>query len=654
MDSHLRLGALAFGIAGLAFAEDLPTPPRDALLGSLPVVEAAALHAQTLEEAPANVSIITDADIRKYGYRTLAEALSAVRGFFSSSDRIYHYIGVRGFSLPGDYNTRFLVMLNGHALTDSIYDSNGLFGQDFGLDMDLVSRIEIIRGPTAALYGSNGILASINIVTKSPVDVEKLRVYTETGSYGEKKTGLSASLYLGRGANLLVSASVFNNAGSRLRFPETAGAVEGVDGEKGYHTFANLVWHDWSFTAYFNNRQKQPPVPWGTDAAPFQRGDSVRDSRNFVLAGYTRQAGAGKLRWQLYYDQYKYDDRFYYPLDDSGNLEDNRSLARGDTAGTQLTYQLPVPRIGELSVGGVLEKDLRNSQQDHTVYPEFVYMPAIERRDVSGALFVQQEWKVGEAFTVYGGVRLDDSQAFGATVSPRLALVYRWSPQTTYKLVYGRPFRNPSSFEQLFTDGGKSFVANPGLLPETAQTLEASAERKLARKVSVIANIYRYQLTNAIEANFLESGATQYQNTGRIRSQGAELELNAGGEGGVGTSASYSYEEGFRSRDARPANLPHHIIKFRSAAPLARGRVWLAASFRYMSARLTRTDAELRPVAIADLTLSTRHLHPDFDLEAGIRNLAGWRYSDPADLGFDRLPADGRSIFLKLVFHTRE
>src|ERR1022692_4386592 len=188
-----------------------------ALFGDLPAIDSVSLHAQTLAEALANVTVITAADIRRYGYRTLADALASVRGFYVTYDHEYHYVGVSGISLPGDFNTRFLVMLNGHPLTDNIYNSNGFFGQDFGLDMDLVDRIEIIRGPTSALYGSNGMLANINVVTRSPVDGERLRVAAETDSFGERKLSVASSLYLGGGANLLISGSVFNNIG--ISFP---------------------------------------------------------------------------------------------------------------------------------------------------------------------------------------------------------------------------------------------------------------------------------------------------------------------------------------------------------------------------------------------------------------------------------------------------
>ena len=629
-----------------------------ALFGDLPAIDSVSLHAQTLAEAPANVTVITAADIRRYGYRTLADALASVRGFYVTYDHEYHYVGVSGISLPGDFNTRFLVMLNGHPLTDNIYNSNGFFGQDFGLDMDLVDRIEIIRGPTAALYGSNGILANINIVTRSPVDADRLRASAETDSAGERKLSLASSLNLGHGANLLVSASVFNNLGvsfptaSLAVLPGTPGVVSNADGERGYHTFANLIWHNWSFIAYFNSRLKQTPIGVGTsfnlDPAQY-----AVDSRSFLGALYKRSAGPGQILWQIFYDRYRYHDRYDYP---DGNAVDTVcDFNFGDWIDSQLAYTLPVPQVGPLTVGVSGSWDLRARQYN---LEDGLRQNDTDNPNRDAALFVQQEWKLSDQWKLDGGVRFDATRWYGNFLSPRLALVRQFSPRTVYKLVYGRPFRNPSAFEQFYNDGGLSYAPAPQLHPESANTFEVSMERQLARAWTLVANSSYYRIDHVIEAIDLADGVQQYRNAGLDRSMGIEFELSGKLWDRLETSASASFGNAAGGQPlVRLANSPAQISKLRVGAPLGSGalheRLFLSGSLQYISARNSWTGDRLGGALLADFT-GTWKLHPRFDLEAGVRNAFDRRYEDPIFLSVDRLRGDGRSAFVRLVWRAWE
>ena len=605
------------------------------LFDDLPAVEAVSLHAQMLAEAPANVTVITAADIRKYGYRTLAEALASVAGFYVTYDHQYHYVGVSGISLPGDFNTRFLVMLNGHPLTDNIYNSNGFFGQDFGLDMDLVERIEIVRGPTSALYGSNGILANINVVTRSPVDAERLHVAAETDTAGERKLSLSSGVYLGHGANLLVSGSIFNNTGTGM-----------ADGERGYHTFAQLIWHDWSFTGYFNARDKQAPLGVGSSSM-YSPGQYVVDSRDFASAVYRHAAGPGEIRWQTAYDRYRYHDRFDYP-ETIGEIESEHDINRGDWVDSQLTYDVPLSGVGPLTAGVSGSWDLRAEQYNLVDGARLNYTNRPQR---GVAFFAQQEWKISPQWRLFGGARLDDTRYYGRALSPRVALVYQASARTVHKFVYGRPFRNPSAFEQFYNDGGLSYVPAPALRPETAQTLEASMERRLAANWTVVVRGYHYTIERVIEAVTLASGAQQYQNTGSDATQGAEVTVSGKLWNRVGASGSSSWGH---AKGGLPmetlANSPAVLSKARVGVPLGHreGRWFVAGSMQYVSARYTWTGSRLGGAAVADLTLTAK-ISRRFDLQAGVRNALNKRYEDPIYLDVDRIAGQGREAFLRLV-----
>jgi len=115
-----------------------------------------------------------------------------------NNNRTYHTVGVRGFNLPTDYGSRILVLVNGHNMADNIFDSMLWFGVDFPIDLKLMQRIEVIRGPSSALYGSSGVFATINIITKSPDEVGLPSATARFDSFGEKKLQVMGSAPIGR------------------------------------------------------------------------------------------------------------------------------------------------------------------------------------------------------------------------------------------------------------------------------------------------------------------------------------------------------------------------------------------------------------------------------------------------------------------------
>jgi outer membrane receptor for ferrienterochelin and colicin len=152
-------------------------------LMKIEVVFAASKRAQQTRDVPSFVSVVTSAEIKEHGYRTLADVLKTLPSFYIANDRNYSYVGVRGFERPGDYSSRVLLLLNGLRTNDNIYNQ-AYIGEEFSVDVDLVDRIEVIRGPSAAIYGSNAFFAVINVVTKRGASLKGAELTTSAASFG--------------------------------------------------------------------------------------------------------------------------------------------------------------------------------------------------------------------------------------------------------------------------------------------------------------------------------------------------------------------------------------------------------------------------------------------------------------------------------------
>src|SRR3984885_1534496 len=177
-------------------------------------------YSQRVTEAPASVTIITSEEIQKYGYRTLADILRNVRGFYVTYDRNYSYLGVRGFGIPGEYNNSIALLIDGHRLNDDIFDG-ALIGTEFPIDVDLIDRVEVIRGPNSSLYVASAFLGVINIITKRGRDLPKLSATGAAAGYGAYQGRVSYGDTFKNGLEFLLSGSFYDSHGQdQLFFPE--------------------------------------------------------------------------------------------------------------------------------------------------------------------------------------------------------------------------------------------------------------------------------------------------------------------------------------------------------------------------------------------------------------------------------------------------
>jgi len=245
-------------LAGLAI-EDLMQVDVQSVFG-------ASKFLQKVTDAPAAVSVVTARDIEIYGYRTLADIIRMAPGFNITYDRNYTYVGVRGFQRPGDYNSRVLVLVDGHRINDPIYNM-AYVGTEFPVDVELIDRVELIRGPSSSIYGTNAFFAVINVVTKKGSAARGLEAAGEGGTLHTWRGRAAFGATLPNGLDVLVSGSRYRSAGqARLSYPAfdspltNRGIAENIDADADHRMFASLSFKGLSVQGVYSSRAKTVPT----------------------------------------------------------------------------------------------------------------------------------------------------------------------------------------------------------------------------------------------------------------------------------------------------------------------------------------------------------------------------------------------------------
>jgi len=230
-------------------------------------VYSASKFTQKKSDAPTALTVITAQNIKDFGYRTLSDILQSVRGVYMNSDRNYSHVGTRGFSVPGDLNTRVLVLLDGYRLNDATYDQ-GPLGTEFPIDVDLIDRVEYLPGAGSAIYGNNAFFGVINVITKSGSDYpgKGVELSGRVASYNMDQERVSFGKQFDNGLDMLISGSRYDSDGEKgLLFPElnTSKTDQGLtshgDFDKANRLFGKFSWQHFTLETAYSRRDKGLP-----------------------------------------------------------------------------------------------------------------------------------------------------------------------------------------------------------------------------------------------------------------------------------------------------------------------------------------------------------------------------------------------------------
>ena len=619
---------------------------------------------QVVTEAPASVSVVTADEIKRYGWRTLADVLRATRGFFASYDRNYSYIGMRGFNRPGDYNTRVLLLLDGHRINDVIYESAAI-GTEFILDMALIDRIEIIRGPSSSLHGAGAFFGVINVISRSGRQLDGVEV---GGSAGSHSTGTGRISYgkAVEGGDILLSASGFESRGNdTLFYPEfndpatNNGIASDMDRDRSYSMFLSAHLHDFTLAGALVSRDKRIPTASFDTVFNDPRTHSI-DRRSYLDLKYDKALAGTSVTARLFYDEYRFKGDFTYEAtaDDPGfypasyvNRDDH--LARWWGAEAQASRQI-IPRL-QLTAGTKFRDSFQQELTNYDAVPQGRRLDN-EHSNLFWALFGQGELRLLDSLILNVGARYDHYETFGGATSPRYALIYTPVAGTVFKLIHGKAFRAPNSYELYYNDVFDSNATNPLLSPETVRTTELIYEQYYGDVLRTSTSVYYNKIDNLISYEEVSATRVAFGNMDRVQALGGEFEVEGQWTSGFAARGSYGFVSARNEMlDQHLDYSPRHLVKLNLTAPLYRKQLFAGLEMQGVSRReFTQNGVQSASAgyAIANATLFSTGMVPGLEASLSVYNLLDRRYDDPATTDHlqNVIPQDGRTFRVQLAY----
>jgi outer membrane receptor for ferrienterochelin and colicins len=589
---------------------------------------------QPVIEAPASVSFITAEDIARHGYRTLADILRSVRGLYVVDDRNYSVIGMRGFALPGDYNSRVLLLVNGHRVNDNIYGQAEV-GAEFGLDPAMFERVEIIRGPASSLYGDSAFLMVVNVITRTGRSLGGAAMTLEAGTLGSQLARASVGRSFANGADVALSGTLEHSDGvGRLYFPAfdtpatNRGVAEGLDGEGIGQLYGRLSFNGLTVTgAYGSRRRDVPTASFGSSFNEQISREKTTDRHTLVDAEYGRSFRGTRVTFRASFDRFTFDGIYPRPAEPEGTA---LLVASNSGVGARWSASSGLSRTfgGRHTVKAGFEfiDNVHQDQKASYVDPPMVILDSV-RSSTQRAVYAQDEIRLARWLIVNAGLRFDGYQEF-QRVTPRAALIVLPSSSQSVKYLYGRAFRAPNAFELNDAFFGAGVI---NLRPEGIDTHELVWERYFNDRLRTSASTYWYKVDRLILLVADDSSllGLTFSNQGQVRAKGLELEAQVRLKGDSRVLMSYALQEAVdQETQTGLPNSPRHMAKARISLPGPTNLSFVSVEGQYLSSRTTIVGSKVGAAATVNVTV-VQPLGRSWELTGGVRNIFDSRYLDP-------------------------
>lgn len=535
-----------------ASAEDLAT--REAQMLGLfyeGETQLATRTPQPVALSPANLTIFTGEGLKLMGARDLRDALNLVPGMYVQIEPCgYPLVAMRGMRTDGSEHILFLV--DGHAVNNSILGGANLFFAD--MSVEHIKRIEVMHGTGSSLYGGNAFSGVVNIVTNKAEDINGVALTAREGLHDDRRYNIEAgkayenasfwanlNYHFTNGANIYMPVDALNSnplsPNARISYApaDISDWVERTELSFG-SSWQKLTFQgqfiDHKDGGFFNSSNSLTPNT--TMARKYAWGElSYKDS---LLGGGIDTTA--RLSYNLL------DMAYDIELQPPGYRSDAGIVYPNGMRGIHLA------RVGEFNAG--LQGDMRLSSHLLTVGFEaqgvdmdteykanynpkplpylmnvtnsFNWMSPAHRFVYS--IYAQDQWRFADKWSLTAGVRNDDYDDTGESLSPNLALVYEVNSAMRLKAIYGRAFRPPSLREMYKLAQGAPLVGNPNLSSELIETRQAGMEWQPAKAVNVSLYAYKSDISKMIQLVWHSNIKSYvYENTSNGHVKGAELSI---------------------------------------------------------------------------------------------------------------------------------